>query len=212
MEYTAAFLRIVMAASPVYILASVMALLLRADGCIRLSSAVLVAAGVANVVFDLLFMGALGFGIEGSALATDAGMLAAVLLSLLYFRWPHRTLHLRWAALCGLGASSAAILKSGAQSALRILFSCVSRRCPLRPDASRSRGKGLRRPRHRRNGPQPHPLPRRWDDLRPRRQSEHHSPLVFSERRTVPLKNCWKALPKRRIARSRWAKGRRLMP
>ena len=125
MEYTAAFLRIVMAASPVYILASVMALLLRADGCIRLSSAVLVAAGVANVVFDLLFMGALGFGIEGSALATDAGMLAAVLLSLLYFRWPHRTLHLRWAALCGLGASSAAILKSGAQSALRILFSCV---------------------------------------------------------------------------------------
>ena len=53
-------------------------------------------------------------------------LVAAVLLSLLYFRWPPRTLHLRRAALCGLSTSSAAILKSGAQSALRILFSCVS--------------------------------------------------------------------------------------
>lgn len=90
--YTASFLRIVTAASPVYILASVMALLLRADSCIKLSSVVLSAAGVANVAFDLLFMGALGMGVEGSALATDCGMFVAVALSLLYFRWPRRSL------------------------------------------------------------------------------------------------------------------------
>ena len=126
--YTASFLRIVAAASPVYILASVMALLLRADGCIKLSSVVLAIAGVANVVFDLLFMGAMGMGVEGSALATDMGMLVAVLLSLLYFRWPHRTLKLR---RIGKPAELAngqigALLKNGMPSALRMLFACIS--------------------------------------------------------------------------------------
>ena len=123
--YTAAFLRVVSAASPVYILASVMGLLLRADSCIRLSSVVLALAGVANVGFDLLFMGVLGMGVEGSALATDMGMLVAVLAALFYFRWPNRTL-----ALCRLkdGALSdvAQVMKNGAPGALRMLFACIA--------------------------------------------------------------------------------------
>ena len=123
--YTAAFLRIVAAASPAYILASAMALLLRADGCIKLSAVVLAIAGVANVAFDLLFMGALGMGVEGSAFATDAGMLAAVLLSLLYFRWPHRTLSLRRLEARAIGQVGS-LLKNGMPSALRMLFACIS--------------------------------------------------------------------------------------
>ena len=123
--YTASFLRIVTAASPVYILASVMAILLRADSCIKLSAVVLALAGVANVVFDLLFMGALGMGVEGSAAATDLGMLVAVLAALLYFRWPNRTL-----SLCGLGGISVsevtAIVKNGASGALRMLLACIA--------------------------------------------------------------------------------------
>lgn len=123
--YTASFLRIVAAAAPVYILASAMALLLRADGCIKLSSVVLAIAGVANVAFDLLFMGVLGMGVEGSALATDAGMLTAVLLSLLYFRWPRRTLKLQ--RLSGLAKGEiGALLKNGMPSSLRMLFACIS--------------------------------------------------------------------------------------
>ncbi|MCR5582620.1 MAG: hypothetical protein K6F70_03280 [Eggerthellaceae bacterium] len=85
--YTASFLRIVTASSPVFILASVMAMLLRVDSNVRLSSVVLVVGGIANVLLDLLFMGALGMGVEGSAMATVMGMVAAVLVSLLYFRW-----------------------------------------------------------------------------------------------------------------------------
>ena len=123
--YTTTFMRIVALASPVYILASVMALLLRTDSCIKLSSIVLALAGVANVVFDLLFMGALGMGVEGSALATDAGMLVAVLASLLYFRWPNRTLKLT-RLTGGIGEQLAAIAKNGAPSALRMLFACIS--------------------------------------------------------------------------------------
>ena len=123
--YTTTFLRIVSAASPVYILASVMALLLRTDSCIKLSSIVLALAGVANVVFDLLFMGALGMGVEGSALATDTGMLVAVLASLLYFRWPNRTLKLA-RPTSGVGEPLAAIAKNGAPSALRMLFACIA--------------------------------------------------------------------------------------
>ena len=123
--YTTTFLRFVAAASPVYILASVMALLLRTDGCVRLSSVVLALAGVANVVFDLLFMGVLGMGVEGSAFATDAGMLVAVLTSLLYFRWPNRTLRLT-RLTGGTSGQIAAIVKNGAPSALRMLFACIA--------------------------------------------------------------------------------------
>ena len=125
-SYTATFLRIVTMASPVYILASVMALLLRADSCIKLSSAVLMAAGVANVAFDLLFMGVLGMGVEGSALATDMGMFVAVLLSLLYFRWPRRTLRLRRDFMRSEGGIVAGVFKNGSPSALRLLFACIA--------------------------------------------------------------------------------------
>lgn len=123
--YTATFLRIVAAASPVYILATVMAMLLRTDSCIKLSSVALSLAGVANVLFDLLFMGALGMGVEGSALATDSGMLVGVLASLFYFRWPNRTLKLVRLAV-GTREQIAAIAKNGSPSALRMLFACVS--------------------------------------------------------------------------------------
>lgn len=123
--YTATFLRIVAAASPVYILATVMAMLLRTDSCIKLSSIALSLAGIANVVFDLLFMGALGMGVEGSALATDSGMLVSVLASLLYFRWPNRTLK-PTRLTGGLGEQISAIAKNGSPSALRMLFACIS--------------------------------------------------------------------------------------
>lgn len=123
--YTATFLRIVAAASPAYILTSSMALLLRSDGCIKLSSVVLAIAGVANVGFDLLFMGAMGMGVEGSALATDSGMVVGMLLALLYFRWPHRTLKLvRLSA--DTGSLIGPILKNGMPSALRMLFACIA--------------------------------------------------------------------------------------
>ena len=129
-SYTAAFLRIVTAASPVYILASVMALLLRADSCIKLSSVVLSAAGVANVAFDLLFMGVLGMGVEGSALATDCGMFVAVALSLFYFRWPKRTLRLQNPLKSLLSPDNrshiSGIMKNGAPGALRLFLTCVS--------------------------------------------------------------------------------------
>ena len=134
LEYTTTFLRIVAAGAPFYILASAMAMLLRADGCIKLSSAVLAAAGIANVVFDLLFIGVLGLGVAGSALATDAGMLVAVLMSLLYFRWPKRTLRLvnplsrKVSGELGssAGALCAAVLKNGMPGSLRMLFACIS--------------------------------------------------------------------------------------
>lgn len=123
--YTATFMRLVAAASPVYILATVMAMLLRTDSCIKLSSIALSLAGISNVLFDLLFMGVLGMGVEGSAFATDAGMLVSVLVSLLYFRWPNRTLKLT--RLAGnLGEQIAAIAKNGSSSALRMLFACIA--------------------------------------------------------------------------------------
>lgn len=129
--YTETFLRIVGMASPAYIITSAMAMLLRSDSCIKLSSVVLAAAGIANVGCDLLFMGALHMGIEGAALATDCGMLAGTLLSLLYFRWPKRTLRLT-SNLRGRqpdqkpATYTANIVKGGSASALRMLLSSLS--------------------------------------------------------------------------------------
>ena len=77
----------------------------------------------------MLFMGALGMGVEGSAYATDAGMISAVALSLLYFRWPKRTLRLRnpFSRFVGSrGALVAGIFKNGASGALRMLFACIA--------------------------------------------------------------------------------------
>lgn len=133
-EYTATFLQIVAAGSPFYILASATAMLLRADGCIKLSSFVLAAAGIANVVFDLIFIGGLGLGVAGSALATDTGMLIAILASLLYFRWPKRTLRFvnplsqqtGDEIRVSLGALCAEIFTNGTPSSLRTLFACMS--------------------------------------------------------------------------------------
>ena len=122
------------AGSPFYILASAMAMLLRADGCIKLSSLVLATAGIANVVFDLIFIGGMGLGVAGSAMATDAGMLVAVVLALFYFRWPKRTLRLvnplthggEGATRVPLGAVCAEVFKNGMPGSLRMLFACMS--------------------------------------------------------------------------------------
>lgn len=129
--YTETYLRIVGIASPAYITTSAMAMLLRSDSCVRLSSVVLATAGIANVACDLLFMGALNMGIEGAALATDCGMIAGTLLSLLYFRWPKRTLritrNLRGTQQGQNPASHiAAIIEGGSASSLRILLSSLA--------------------------------------------------------------------------------------
>ena len=124
--HTTAFMRVVAMGSPAYILTSTLALLLRSDSCIKLSSVVLAASGAVSAGLDLLFMGAMRMGVEGSALATDMGMLAGVLLALLYFRWPDRTLRLSRPAWAGATQMAASIFKNGAPSSLRMLFSCAS--------------------------------------------------------------------------------------
>lgn len=131
LDSTTTFLWIVAAGAPFYILASVMAMLLRADGCIKLSSIVLAAAGIANVVFDLIFIAGMGFGVAGSAMATDAGMLVAVVMSLSYFRWKKRTLACvnpfkDAAGETSAGELSAEIFKNGMPGSLRMLFACMS--------------------------------------------------------------------------------------
>ncbi|MDO4536800.1 MAG: MATE family efflux transporter [Coriobacteriales bacterium] len=153
-QYAATYMGIVMAASPVYIMAAVLAILLRTDGAVRLSSVVLATGGGMNVLLDLLFMGALGMGVEGSAYATVLGMTLACAVGLLYFRWPHRSLKLcnvfkkaprqqtdgvaagvaasqpepdsRDADNDGLLSLAATVFKNGAPASLRLLFVSVA--------------------------------------------------------------------------------------
>lgn len=128
--YTEVFLRYVALGAPAYILASVLAMLLRTDGHVRISSVVMAMAGLANVGFDLLFMGVLGLGIEGSAFATDLAMITAVVFALPYLRSRRRTLHFR-----SLGARDGErplsdlvreMAKAGSPSSVRTLLSCVA--------------------------------------------------------------------------------------
>lgn len=51
----------------------------------KLSLYVNIAAGVVNVFFDWLFIGALGWGVEGAALATGFGQCAGAVIPMIYF-------------------------------------------------------------------------------------------------------------------------------
>ena len=53
---------------------------------------VIVAAGVANILLDFLFVGVFGWGLPGAALATNIGELIGGILPLLYFLRPNSSL------------------------------------------------------------------------------------------------------------------------
>lgn len=118
------YITIVLAASPCFIFATALGMVLRADGFPKLSMALLMAGGLVNVVFDLILMGLGGMKIEGSAIATDISMLSAMLIGFCYFFFKKRNMRIV-NIFKSFGETKEIFLlsmKSGAPGALRLLF------------------------------------------------------------------------------------------
>lgn len=67
--------------------------IVRADGAARTASLMLIVSNVVNLLLDLLFIGCLGMGIGGSALATVCGFMVGLGTTVCYLRSKRRGLH-----------------------------------------------------------------------------------------------------------------------
>lgn len=88
-----------------------------------------VAAGVTNIVLDALFVGVLGWGIEGAAIATVAGLAFGGLIPLVYFLLPNSSMlrlgrcSLDWRALrAAAGNGSSEMVSNIAMSLVAIVY------------------------------------------------------------------------------------------
>lgn len=88
-----------------------------------------VAAGVTNIVLDALFVGVLGWGIEGAAIATVAGLAFGGLIPLVYFLLPNSSMlrlgrcTLDWRALRAAAANGSSEMVSNiAMSLVAVVY------------------------------------------------------------------------------------------
>lgn len=92
LEYSVIYGRILLAAIPAYILQYEFQCLFAAAGKPVLGLLVTAGAGIANILFDALFIIVFRWGLEGAAAATAASQLVGGLLPLLYFARPNSSL------------------------------------------------------------------------------------------------------------------------
>lgn len=79
------YLVVCAAFAPMFILQYLTTQFLIVAGRPGLSLACSIAAGLVNIVLDILFMGPFGMGMKGAALASGIGALMAVTVGVLYF-------------------------------------------------------------------------------------------------------------------------------
>ena len=84
----------------------------RADGIADLPLRSLIVANVANIIFDLIFIGVFGWGLSGAAGATIVGYILGSIYMLTYFFNPKRTLNFVFVKLKTFLSTTAAICKS----------------------------------------------------------------------------------------------------
>ena len=89
LEYCVLYARIILAANPFFILQNVFQSFLVTAERPQLGLAVTIAAGVANMVLDFVFIAVFHWGIVGAAAATAASQLIGGLIPLVYFIKPN---------------------------------------------------------------------------------------------------------------------------
>uniref|UniRef100_UPI003867F2B3 MATE family efflux transporter n=1 Tax=Methanobrevibacter sp. TaxID=66852 RepID=UPI003867F2B3 len=94
----------------------------RADGIADLPLRSLIVANVANIIFDLIFIGVFGWGLSGAAGATIVGYILGSIYMLTYFFNPNRTLNFVFVKLKTFLSTTAEICKSGFSGASTQLY------------------------------------------------------------------------------------------
>lgn len=112
------YTRIVLIGAPVFTLNIGFAFFVRNDGQPTLSMAGMFLSIVGNIVMDILFIGVMGMGVEGAALATVLGQLASLLVIGSHLFSGKNTLKF---SFC-MNREAFRILESGASTALHFLY------------------------------------------------------------------------------------------
>ena len=94
----------------------------RADGIADLPLRSLIVANVANIIFDIIFIGVFGWGLSGAAGATIVGYILGSIYMLTYFFNPKRTLNFVFVKLKTFLSTTAEICKSGFSGASTQLY------------------------------------------------------------------------------------------
>ncbi len=126
-EYTKAYMKIVLMSGPFFLLAAVMGYIIRSDGYIKLSMAVLITGGLMNVLFDLIFILGFNLGVEGAAYATSLSYIISSLVSFSYFFIKKRSIHFTNIFKSNDTKSVfISTIKSGLPATIRLLFYNIS--------------------------------------------------------------------------------------
>ncbi|MDO6582549.1 MATE family efflux transporter [Photobacterium sp. 2_MG-2023] len=94
LSYAVSYLQIFIGFSVIAVGASAAPFLIRNDDSPKVATGLMVAGAIINIVLDYIFIGILGWGLEGAAIATVTAQSVVVLLTLVYFCSRFSTLRL----------------------------------------------------------------------------------------------------------------------
>ncbi len=94
--YAKEYLGIILIFSPIQTLSFVLSTIVRAEGFPKLSMNALIASALTNIVLDYVFIGLLGQGVAGGALATGIGQLVGLVILTAHFVNKKTTLHFKF--------------------------------------------------------------------------------------------------------------------
>lgn len=123
LQPTEEYLRIVLLGAPVYLLMWALTTMAGVDGSPRLASIAILIDNVVNLLFDIIFIQWLGWGIEGSSTATVVGHLVGIVVICRHFYYQDNHLKLSVApcpALGGYGKALRDIISQGAPMAVAV--------------------------------------------------------------------------------------------
>lgn len=120
------YLNWILPGAPVVLASIALPLLVRNAGAPRLATLAMGLGAVANIALDALFLGYLGFGLEGAAIATLLGELLTVSICVRYLFSRQSQLPLKVRQMAWHGGKALRILQTGFSSMLMYLYLSVS--------------------------------------------------------------------------------------
>ncbi|MBR6040980.1 MAG: hypothetical protein IKP38_10915 [Clostridia bacterium] len=116
-EYVTAYYRNLVWGTPIMLFLTALCHLMRAEGCVKITSIAVISANLLNLVFDVIFIHFFNMGIGGASLATVLANIIGLGLSMFYLLTKRRTVKFR---LKGAVREIPMILKTGVSTALGV--------------------------------------------------------------------------------------------
>lgn len=121
-EQVRTYVRIILCGAPVFIVNIALAFFVRNDGKPSLSMIGMAASILVDIIFNIVFVGVIGMGVEGAAYSTVLGQMIGIIITGSHFFSAKNTLKFRFA----LNLSIFRIIKNGIGSALGFIYQFVT--------------------------------------------------------------------------------------